>query len=49
MHDELVLEVCASEKELVAKMVREIMERTVELSVPLLADVACGKNWAETK
>ena len=49
VHDELVLEVCASEKELVAKMVREIMERTVELSVPLLADVACGKNWAETK
>jgi len=49
VHDELVLEVCASEKEQVAKMVKEIMESTVDLSVPLLADVAYGKNWAETK
>lgn len=49
VHDELVLEVCEKEKEQVAKMVKEIMENTVRLSVPLLADVACGKNWAETK
>lgn len=49
VHDELVLEVCEKEKEQVAKMVKEIMENTVRLSVPLLAEVAFGKNWAETK
>ncbi|MPM27151.1 DNA polymerase I [bioreactor metagenome] len=49
VHDELVLEVCAHEKEQVAELVKNIMERTVDLSVPLLADVAYGKNWAETK
>ena len=49
VHDELVLEVCADEKEQIAKIVKNIMEKTVDLSVPLLADVAYGKNWAETK
>ena len=49
VHDELVLEVCAGEKEQVAGIVKDIMEKTVDLSVPLLADVAYGKNWAETK
>lgn len=49
VHDELVLEVCADEKEEVARIVKKIMEKTVDLSVPLLADVAYGKNWAETK
>ena len=49
VHDELVLEVCADEKEQVARIVKKIMEKTVDLSVPLLADVAYGKNWAETK
>ncbi|MGL5206933.1 MAG: DNA polymerase I [Acidaminococcaceae bacterium] len=49
VHDELVLEVCAGEKEQVATIVKDTMEKTVDLSVPLLADVAYGKNWAETK
>ncbi|HIU64324.1 MAG TPA: DNA polymerase I [Candidatus Avacidaminococcus intestinavium] len=49
VHDELVLEVTDEEKDLVATLVKQTMEETVKLRVPLLADVAFGKNWAETK
>jgi DNA polymerase-1 len=49
VHDELVLEVCENEKERVGLLVKEIMENSVKLSVPLVADVAFGRNWAETK
>lgn len=49
VHDELVAEVTADEKEAVAKLLKETMESVVSLSVPLVADVNEGKNWAETK
>ena len=49
VHDELVAEVVEEEKEAVAKLLKETMESVVSLSVPLLADVNEGKNWAETK
>lgn len=49
VHDELVAEVTADEKEAVAKLLKETMESVVSLRVPLVADVNEGKNWAETK
>ena len=49
VHDELVAEVTADEKEAVAKLLKETMECVVSLRVPLVADVNEGKNWAETK
>jgi len=49
VHDELVAEVTADEKEAVAKLLKETMESVVGLRVPLVADVNEGKNWAETK
>lgn len=49
VHDELVAEVTADEKEAVAKLLKKTMESVVSLRVPLVADVNEGKNWAETK
>ena len=49
VHDELVAEVVAEEKEEIAALLKETMESVVTLKVPLLADVNAGKNWAETK
>ena len=47
VHDELDLSVPADEVEEVTELVQGIMESVVQLSVPLLADVECGANWAE--
>lgn len=49
VHDELVLEIPAAEQETVGKIVKETMEHAVDLAVPLVADVAVGKNWARAK
>ena len=49
VHDELVAEVTNEEKAEIAALLKETMESVVPLSVPLLADVNEGKNWAETK
>ncbi len=51
VHDELLFEVPDGEVEKTSKVVREVMERAplpaVELSVPLVADVGIGANWAD--
>jgi DNA polymerase-1 len=47
VHDELVFDVPADEKDLVAGLVRELMEGAVELDVPLKVDVDNGNNWLE--
>jgi DNA polymerase-1 len=49
IHDELVLEVTAEEQEKVGAIVKGAMENAVKLSVPLVADIAVGKTWAEAK
>ncbi|SDF78657.1 DNA polymerase I [Sporomusa acidovorans] len=49
VHDELVLEVTAGELDQVAELVKQAMEQAVELTVPLLAEVKVGHNWAEAK
>ena len=49
VHDELVLEVTEDEKDKVAELVQDAMEKAVIMEIPLLAEVSFGKNWAETK
>ena len=49
VHDELLLEVIAEEKDKVAALVKKAMETAVTFSVPLVVDVAVGKTWAQTK
>ncbi len=49
VHDELVLEVPENEKEQAAEIVQTAMQNAVQMDIPLLAEVAFGKNWAEAK
>ena len=49
VHDELILECPPEEAEKAAGMLRRAMEGVMELSVPLVADVHQGTNWAEAK
>ena len=49
IHDELDLEVPEAELEAVSSLVRETMEGVISLSVPLIAEVSYGANWAEAK
>jgi len=49
VHDELVLEVTEAEREQAAALVKNAMENAFKLSVPLMAEVNYGKNWAEAK
>lgn len=47
VHDELIVECPERETEQVCRVVREEMEGAAALSVPLLAETASGKSWAE--
>lgn len=47
VHDELIVEVKDSELEECKRIVKEEMEKAVELSIPLTVDVTSGKNWLE--
>lgn len=47
VHDELVLEASPEERDLVVPIVKTQMETAYPLSVPLVAEVKVGKNWAE--
>ena len=51
VHDELLFEVPKTELDKTIQIVREVMERAalpaVQISVPLIADVGTGANWAE--
>ena len=49
VHDELVFNVLDSELEEVSEVVRDIMEHTIELKVPLKVDIEYGNNWYEAK
>ncbi|AIM25306.1 DNA polymerase I [Melissococcus plutonius] len=49
VHDELVFEVPAAELEKLDKIVKEVMEKCVSLTVPLIADSNWGKTWYEAK
>jgi DNA polymerase-1 len=47
VHDELVLECSPAELTEAARVVQNIMENAYSLSIPLLTDARCGKNWGE--
>lgn len=49
VHDELVFDVVKEEKEIVEKIVRDTMEHTYQLDVPLKVDIEYGTNWYEAK
>lgn len=47
VHDELVLEVPKDDLLPTARLVKQVMEGIVELSVPLIVDVKAGPNWRD--
>lgn len=47
VHDELVLEVPEDELDVVAPLVKSIMEGAFQLDAPLKVDMKVGKNWLE--
>ncbi len=47
VHDELVFECPKENADLVMEKMKETMERTVELKIPLIAEAAVGSNWNE--
>jgi len=47
VHDELIVEVKASEVERVSEIMRQSMQSAVQLNVPLIVDIGVGKNWFE--
>lgn len=49
VHDELVIDCKKSEFEQVSRILKDVMEHTVELRVPLKVDIEYGNNWYEAK
>jgi DNA polymerase I len=49
VHDELVFEVPPEELETMRALVKDRMERVVELRVPLVVDIGVGPNWLDAK
>ena len=47
VHDELIVEARDDQVEAVKKIIREEMESSAKLSIPLTVDVSTGKNWLE--
>ncbi|NTU43426.1 MAG: DNA polymerase I [Nitrospirales bacterium] len=47
IHDELLFEVPEGELEEIKTLVREGMEKALDLTVPLHVDMGWGRNWAE--
>ena len=49
VHDELVFNVYKDELDQVKEIVRDIMENTYKLEVPLKVDIEIGNDWYEAK
>jgi len=49
VHDELVCEVLKDELDFVKEMVRDKMENTIELDLPIKVEINVGENWLEAK
>mgnify|MGYP001776922217 FL=1 len=47
IHDELVFDAFREEVDILAGIVKEEMEKVVELSVPLIVECNYGNNWLE--
>lgn len=49
VHDELIIDTCEDEIEIVSKIVKDEMEHAVSMDVNLDVDLNVGKSWYETK
>ena len=49
VHDELIFNVKNEELDRVKEIVKNIMENTIKLSVPLVVDIETGDNWYDAK
>jgi DNA polymerase-1 len=47
IHDELIFEICQSELEKAKDIIKDIMEYSLKLSVPIKVNLKTGSNWAE--
>jgi DNA polymerase-1 len=47
IHDELIFEAPEEELLVLERIVKERMEKVVHLKVPLIVDIAIGKNWGQ--
>lgn len=49
VHDELIVEASPEDRERAAAVLGEEMRQAAEVSVPLTADVNCGRSWYDAK
>lgn len=49
IHDELIIETKIEELKEVKELMKDIMENTIHLNVPLTVDLQVGESWYETK
>lgn len=49
VHDELLIDTLEEEQEKVEEIIKNIMENTYKLNVPLQVEISSGKNWYEAK
>jgi len=49
VHDELIIEAYRDEAEEIAEILKQEMEKCVNLSIPLEVSVGVGRNWYEAK
>ena len=49
VHDELIFDCLESEKEKIVEIVKNIMENTINISVPLKVSADFGRDWYEAK
>ncbi|HSX58244.1 MAG TPA: DNA polymerase I [Candidatus Saccharimonadales bacterium] len=49
VHDELVFEVPDSEVESIQPVIKDLMEKTFKLSVPVTVEMKIGQNWGQMK
>jgi DNA polymerase-1 len=47
VHDDLLFEVEDSRMNVLPASVKSDMEKAVELRIPVVVDMKCGKNWAD--
>ncbi|EUK18058.1 DNA polymerase I [Commensalibacter papalotli (ex Servin-Garciduenas et al. 2014)] len=47
VHDELLFEVKEEDAEKFVNLTKEIMQKTVKISIPLVVEAGIGKNWSE--
>jgi DNA polymerase-1 len=49
VHDELIIETVNSEVEEIKEILKDLMENSIKLDVPLIVDLETGDSWYDTK